>query len=199
MENKDFFILWNKVCEIKDNKDKLLNLYNNQRYKEYTNFILNNDDPESNSIISQISKKIGLKYYSKGNGYYFIDAVFYKGDEDMVPNEPKNKTWKKNNDLRLRKIRIAFEHEMEPETIWQEICHLLTINSDCKVIVTYNFYKRNENKISEKWLEDFQEIMKHPDVSSCPILAIIGDVKENDIIWCGYEISKEDYLKIEWV
>jgi hypothetical protein len=133
MTNKDFFLLWEEVCEL--NKTKILDLYESQKYKDYTKFILNNDQSVKKSIIEQIADKLGLKYYSQGNGYYFIDAVLYK-ENDLLPSNPVNNTWSNVEQPRLRRIRISFEHEMEPNTIWQEICHLLTTNSDNKIIVT---------------------------------------------------------------
>jgi hypothetical protein len=143
MTNKDFFLSWKEICEL--NKTKIINLYENQQYKDYTKFILNNDKSVERPIIEQIAEKLELKYYSQGHGYYFIDAVLYK-ENDLLPSNTTNNTWSNIEQPRLRRIRISFEHEMEPNTIWQEICHLLIVNSDHKIIVTYDFYK-NQIKV----------------------------------------------------
>ena len=91
--------------------------------KEFTKLIIHSDS----SILMDISEDLGLKCYNAD--YYYIDAVFFK-PEDLVPEYP--------NAYYLTDIRIAFEHENDFSSgLFQEVCHLLQVNCDLKVLVAY--------------------------------------------------------------
>jgi len=80
------------------------------------------------NLITLVADKLRLRCYP--NDYYHIDCILYD-DECVVPNIPPNTHW-------FREIRVAFEHENNFKSgLYQEVSHLLLINSDLKVLVTY--------------------------------------------------------------
>jgi len=179
LTNEDFFTAWKEVCI--QNEQILKNSW--YQPTEYTEIIKGGQN--KTSIISQIANKIGLLFL---NEYYSTDVLFYKRN-DVVQNTSKNGTWLDTDGNWLRKIRIAFEHENKIEGIYHEICHLLTISSDLKVVVTY---PNHENHI--KYVEDCQSILNNYDVDNKEILLILGFRNTNeDILWEGYILSTQKY------
>lgn len=157
-----FYIAWCSKVELR--QQELLNTWSNS--KAYTKAIIHSDD----SILMDVSKALGLKCYNAD--YYYIDAVFFQS-EDLVADYPKA--------YYLTDIRIAFEHEnVFNSGLFQEVCHLLQINCDLKVLVAYPpnevdekaeldyLHKiisksRSKNSLSEN--KSFLVIMGHNDLS----------------------------------
>jgi hypothetical protein len=85
----------------------------------------------------------------------------------------------------LKCIKIAFEHENNLKTAYQEICHLLTTNAETKVLVTYA-----EKEQTAKHAEDFCTIMKGETEQN--ILVIFGsyDNAKKVYDWTGYELTQ---------
>lgn len=182
--HQKFFETWCLVC--KNNKKKLLENWNKPPKKYYTPLILKN----KNSITKQIAKKLELEVFHE---YYSHDAVFYT-KSDIVKEYPPNNTWQTTKGCFLTHIKIAFEHE---NTItgkdggYQEICHLLTTNSELKVLIGY----LNEEQ-QKDCAEDFQSIIAGQNDKSQTILLILGDQINNSIIWNGYVLLHDKYEKI---
>jgi hypothetical protein len=190
MENiinqEKFFSIWKTIC--KKNEPQLLKLwYKKNNTTEYTKFILK----DKNSITNQISENLNLNIKHE---YYFVDAIFYK-ESDLVLEKAKNGTWRKTDKgIWLTKFIITLEHENTPfgeRGAYQEICHLLTMNSDLKVLVTYQC----KEKIIEL-VEDLNEIIPANRKDSTPILIIIGYEEENKIIWSAYSLNGLGYSKL---
>ncbi len=116
---KKFYFAW---CDkVNARKKELENTWRNS--KAYTKTIIHSNS----SILMDISETLGFKCYNAD--YYFIDAVFFK-PEDLVPEYPEA--------YYLTDLRIAFEHENDfASGLFQEVCHLLQVNCDLKVLVTY--------------------------------------------------------------
>ncbi len=81
-----------------------------------------------NSVMSEIADKLNLLSYEQD--YYSIDSILYKM-EDKTPEISENSYW-------FRDLRVAFEHENNFKGgLYQEVSHLLIVNCDLKVLVTY--------------------------------------------------------------
>lgn len=116
---RDFYSSWKDV--ITDRQAEVFEHWESRT--AFTNFIIKSDD----SVLLDISKKIGFECYNKD--YYHIDAVFYK-QEDLLPEFSEG--------CYLANIRIAFEHENDFNSgLFQEVSHLLQVNSELKVLVSY--------------------------------------------------------------
>lgn len=114
-----FYFTW---CDKVNSRQKELeNTWGNS--KSYTKTIIHSDS----SILMDIAEALGFKCYNAD--YYYIDAIFFK-PEDLVPEYPQA--------YYLTDLRIAFEHENNfTSGLFQEVCHLLQVNCDLKVLVTY--------------------------------------------------------------
>jgi hypothetical protein len=176
ISNKKFFEAWKNVC--KENEEYLLKISDST--SDYTNFILKKDD----CIITKIAEKFGLETYTE---YYHIDAVLYE-QKYLFESESKNKTWGARTDFCLKRIKVAFEHENNLKTAYQEVIHLLTTDADLKILITY---AKKEN--TKKHAEDFCEIIKSLDNYTKIILVIFGCyIKDKDKFeWVGYELKKD--------
>ena len=182
ISHKKFFDVWCQICK---NEEKVL-LNNWYRRPKKTNIILKN----KNCITSQIAKQLDLEVF---NEYYYHDAVFYI-KSDIVKEYPKNKTWKETGGCFLTTFQVAFEHEniITGKTGgWQEICHLLTTNSELKVLVGY-LPEKKQNGCAE----DFQSIIASQNDKNQSILLILGDQINNSITWNGYILMHDKYEKI---
>lgn len=158
-----FFITWCK--KIDSRIEALKTVWGDS--KAYTKAIIHDDK----SILMDVSDALNYKCYNAD--YYYIDAVLFK-PEDLVLEYPKA--------YYLTDLRIAFEHENDfTSGLFQEVCHLLQVNCDLKVLVTYPpseagekaeleyLHKiikksRNEVKVSEK--NSFLMIMGHNDLTT---------------------------------
>lgn len=114
-----FYLAW--CHKVSSRTQELKNVWGAS--KAYTNTIIHSDS----SIIMDVARALDLKCYNAD--YYYIDAVFFK-PEDLVPEHP--------NAYYLTDLRIAFEHENDFNSgLFQEVCHLLQINCDLKVLISY--------------------------------------------------------------
>lgn len=172
-----FYQSWVKICN--QNKIEFKNKWGGD-FAEYTDMILKND----NSITSQLAKLLGLHV---SHEYYSMDAIFYS-DEDLVINNPKNKTWTKTDGgIWLTSFQIAFEHENRPFGIdgaYQEICHLLTLKANLKVLVTYC-----DKEYLDGFVADLNSAIPRNVLDNTPILIIIGCEDAGEYIWRGYSIQ----------
>jgi hypothetical protein len=171
-----FFKTWLETISIE--KENLLSIWRNA--KLFTPYIKDSE----NSILRQIAEKLNLKCFP--NEYYYIDAIFYL-EEDLVPGRPEGSTW-------VRDIRIALEHENDFNSgLYKEVSHLLIINCDLKILITY--YPQGNH---EPQLEYLHSIISNSRQSkylsdSESFLLIIG--AEKGFIWDGH-VFKEDGWKI---
>ena len=123
-----FFQAW--LDTVNDRRDHLLKIWRNA--KEFTLHIKGGD----NCVIGEVAEKLNLLCYPRD--YYSIDTLLYK-HEDLVHKTIEGTYW-------FRDIRVAFEHENNFKGgLYQEVSHLLMINADLKVLVTYP----NENTETE--------------------------------------------------
>lgn len=173
-----FFDIWKQI--VNQNKQVLLNEW--QNYKKFTSLIKGTD----NSILSQVANKINLCVYERD--YYSVDAIFFNLD-DLCPKIQDETFW-------FRNMQIAFEHENNFYSgLYQEISHLIILNSPLKVLVTY---PDNVNQ-GEKELEYFSEIIKGNRNESQfsegeEILVIYG--YRDDFNWHGYIYNSKNWLKL---
>jgi len=189
ISNEEFFEAWKTVCT--ENEKHLLNISGST--SDYTNFILKKDD----SIITKVAEKFGLETYTE---YYHIDAVLYK-QVDCFESVSEYKTWGKRKDFCLKRIRIAFEHENNLSTAYQEIIHLLTTKADKKIVVTYA-----EKENTEKHAKDFCKIIEKDKNDGQNIMVIFGcyiknedegkDEEKGKFEWIGYELTDKEPKKI---
>lgn len=193
MENiisqEQFYSAWVSIC--KKNETRILNLwYKPEGASEYTDLILKGKD----SITSQIAKLLMLELKHE---YYSVDAIFYR-NIDLVKEKSKNGSWDKTDGgLWLTRFVITLEHENVPfgkSGAYQEICHLLTINSELKVLVTY----QGKDKIL-KLVEDLNDVIPKDKKDKTPILLIVGYEEENKIIWSAYSLNGLSYKIINLV
>lgn len=115
-----FYKAWKDVVYL--NRDMLLPKWRDA--KAFTTIIKGCEE----NLIQQVADKLGLSCYNKD--YYSIDSILYS-DEDLVPETPIGSSW-------FRQVKVAFEHENNfNKNLFQEVSHLLIIQSELKVIVTY--------------------------------------------------------------
>jgi hypothetical protein len=173
-----FFDIWKQITN--DNKQVLLDQW--QNYKNYTSLIKGSE----NSILSQIAIKLNLFVYEKD--YYSVDAIFFNAD-DLCPKIQDKTYW-------FRNLQIAFEHENNFYSgLYQEISHLIILNSPLKVLVTYP----DNIEHGEKELEYFTEIIKgnrnELQFSEKEEILVIYGFRE-DFSWHGYIYKSEGWLKL---
>ncbi len=170
----EFFDVWCTVIE-KNHQGRLL------KPMEYWYNRPNKTAFIENEIYPALADSFNFKYSAP---YYFIDSVFYRhdnsGSTDKVPNTPENVTY-------LRKIRIGLEHEnVFDYKLYQELSHLLLVNCDIKVVVSYP----NNYSIHEVFEELSNTISNHDslNVMNESILLILGkrEIDGDEIFWEGY-------------
>ena len=134
------------------------------------------------SIIKEIADKLHLLCYQ--SDYYWLHTVLYKA-EDLLPDIAKGFYW-------LKDIRVAFEHQPDCRSgLDKEISHLLLMNCDLKVLVTY------PNDDGPQQLEALHKVIKGNRQSKAladdeSLLVIFGS--EADFKWDGY-VYQEDHWK----
>lgn len=126
---RDFYAAWRGVVDKR--KEEIIGAWNTD-LREYTKLVIGSD----NSLLLDVAGHIGMRCYN--TDYYSTDSIFY-ADEDLVPGIQENTWW-------FRGVRIAFEHENNFNSgLFQEISHLLIIDCDLRVLVSYP----NQRKESE--------------------------------------------------
>jgi len=134
------------------------------------------------SIIKEIADNLHLLCYQ--SDYYWLHTVLYKA-EDLLPDIAKGFYW-------LKDIRVAFEHQPDCRSgLYEQISHLLVMNCDLKVLVTY------PNDDGPQQLESLHKVIKENRQSKAlsdeeGLLVIFGS--EADFRWDGY-VYKEDHWK----
>src|ERR1700721_1857293 len=137
ISSQHFFEAW--IDTVQGRREPLLSIWRQPR--AFTSHVKGDD----NSIMKEIADKLDLICYH--HDYYFLDTIFYK-EEDLVPGRPDGSFW-------FRDIRVAVEHENKyNRSLYQEVAHLLIINCDLKVLVTY------PNDHWEGILEYLHEVIK---------------------------------------
>ena len=169
----EFLNIWGNIC--KENIKEIRKCWD--KPGEYTKIILKNENSITFQVAVALKMNIAYEYYS-------VDAIYYN-EKDCVKNNAKNKTWTQTNGgIWLTKFKIVFEHENLPygkNGAYQEISHLMNLNSELKVLVTY----RDKELINE-FIEDLNSIITKDVLDDTPILVIVGYKENNDIIWNGY-------------
>jgi hypothetical protein len=166
-----FFQVWYET--VHNRRERLLEIWRNP--KVYTHYIKNHED----SVLKEIAKKLDLQCFP--HDYYCVDAIFFK-DEDRVP-DIEYATW-------VRDIRVAFEHENNYNSgLYKEVSHLLLINCDLKVLVTY--YPRGDYETELEYLHQIIRGSRQSKTLSDNdgFLFILGG--ENEFEWVG-RVYKED-------
>lgn len=179
--SSNFFYEWFNV--VTSRKKHLLDIW--QKNTTFTNYIKGDD----NSVINEVAEKLNLKCYSID--YYSIDTILYL-PEDKVPNKNPSSIW-------FRDIRVAFEHENNFKGgLYQEVSHLLIVNADLKVLVTYpSEDTTDENTMKE--LKFLHEIISGNRQSKSiseeeSFLIILG--YEKDFEWEALVYKENDWKKI---
>lgn len=184
---KDFFRCWVNAC--KQYPNSLAKIYNEDK-KKYTKLILGNQNYDCNilpGVVSLLNRDFNsdLMLYSYGPGYYYMDAVLYKKIDLIYPQ--MEHIW-------LKKIRIAIEHENNPDYLFCEVAKLLTVMSELKILITYQKYSKEitfENKLKQvhniiSETENASEISKNRE-----FIVIYGYLNsgKNDFEWKGLVFS----------
>lgn len=171
IKSQTFFQVW--LDTVKNRKDHLLKIW--KISKEFTSYIKGDD----NCVIDEVASRLNLLCYPRD--YYSIDTLLYK-QEDLVHKIKEGNFWFKD-------IRVAFEHENNFKSgLYQEVSHLLLINADLKVLVTYP----NEDTADElKYLHEIISSNRQSKLISADesFLLIFG--YEKGFEWEGF-IYKED-------
>jgi hypothetical protein len=169
-----FYKAWLQV--VNEMKSQLVSDWRNP--KRFTNLIKSSEG----CVVEQISNKLNKRCYA--DDYYSIDAVLYC-DEDRVSGMPEGSIW-------LTGMSVAFEHENDIRGIYREISHLLLMNADLRVLVTYP----NDDIDGPEWQRAHSVIKTsrgQKEVSDREsFLVIIG--WETGFQWEGY-VYKEDAWK----
>jgi hypothetical protein len=176
--SKAFFQAWLETVNNERRKSYLLENWTN--LQTYTNHIMGDDD----SVMKEVAKKLNLLCYDYN--YYHSDTILYK-EEDLVEDRPTNTTW-------LRDMRVVFEHEHNFNSgLFQEVSHLLILNSDIKVLVTYPDGDGNGNAKAE--LAFLHRVIKgnrlSKEISDNESFLIIFGYKEN-YKWKGFVFKEGD-------
>jgi len=120
IKSHSFYQAWFNIVYTR--KDHLLKIW--RKSIEFTSYIKGDD----NCVMGEVANKLNLLCYPRD--YYSVDTLLYK-QEDLVHNRNEGQYW-------FRDIRVAFEHENNFKGgLYQEVSHLLVINADLKVLVTY--------------------------------------------------------------
>jgi len=160
LNSNSFLQAW--ISTVESKKEILQNDWRNA--KAFTTLVKGCED----SIMTEVAKQLELKCYAKD--YYSIDTILYD-DEDLVPGIPEKSFW-------FRQIKVAFEHEnFFGAGLYQEVAHLLLINSDLKVLVTYP--SGDETDRMEKL---------HSIIKGCNQQKVLSD-RENFLVILGYETN----------
>jgi hypothetical protein len=173
-----FYEAWTDV--IKQRISEVEELYFGS-YKKYTNFIKGND----NCILNDVANELGLLSYPRD--YYSIDAILYKA-EDRVPGLLDHVYF-------FRDIRVAFEHENDFKSgLFQEVAHLLLMQCDLRVLVTYPnvIDYTNELKLLHELITGnrYSKAIANND----GFLIIFGFDQGNR--WEGFIYKEDDWMKI---
>ena len=121
INSKVFFSAWTNV--IKQRINEVEAIWDGE-LKEYTSFIKGNAD----CILNDVSHELGLLCYP--HDYYSIDSILYAA-EDRISGLGEHNYF-------FRDMRVAFEHEnIFKSGLYKEVAHLLLMNCDLKVLVTY--------------------------------------------------------------
>jgi hypothetical protein len=177
----DFFSAW--LHAVNAHRAELKKIW--RKRSSFTNFIKG----DNNTILKQVSVTLGLSCYPKD--YYSMDAVFYN-KEDRVPETPENSYW-------FHDIHIAFEHENEfNRNLYQEVAHLLLLNAQLHVLVTYPDGGLDYTPTIEI-MEYLHRIISTNRQSTAiseneNFLVIFG--YEADMVWEGYVYKKNGWKQI---
>ena len=171
----DFYREW--INSVTNRKEEMLSIWRNN--KEITLLVTGSE----NSIISEISNKLGLLSYEQD--YYSIDTILYT-KEDLTPKIRENTYW-------FRDIKVAFEHENNVKSgLYQELSHLLTTNCELKVLVSYP----NDADEELPYLHEIIKGTRHSkDISENENFLIIFGF-ENGFEWEGFIYKEDNWRKI---
>lgn len=177
----EFFNLWVQTCTTQFEK----------LYRDWPNPPAFTADILSGptSVMGSIETQLGLQGYSD---YYRLDEVLF-ADEDLVPGIPENQVW-------LRRIRVAFEHEnFFLSGLFQELSHLLITDCDLRVLVSY---PGNEDELNSQ-LSYLHSIVAGTDRASAiaashSLLFIVGwrDTAIGSIDWWAYVYEQPAWRRI---
>lgn len=148
-------------------------------YELYTSLVLKHP----NCILERVARELGLSAYL--SNYYSVDGLLYS-QEDLVPGTPKKQTW-------FRSLSVAFEHENDFRSVYQEIAHLLILRAQLSVVVTYS------PKFDEKRMNYLRSI-----IDPCPhaseldahesFLMILG--RRDPLDWDGYVFKRGGWKRV---
>lgn len=174
---QSFYKTWLDI--VSSRKEHLLKIWRNARV--FTSYIKGDD----NCVIGEIASKLGLLYYPRD--YYSIDCILYK-KEDLVHNLKEGSYW-------FRDMRVAFEHENDFKSgLFKEISHLLLVNADLKVLVTYpNEDTDDQMKYLHEIISGNRQAKFISDDES--FLIIFG--YERGFAWEGFVYKEHDWVQIQ--
>ena len=176
IKSQSFYQAW--LDTVNTRKDHLLKIWRNA--KEFTSYIKGDD----NCLMEEVANKLNLLCYPRD--YYSIDTLLYK-QEDLVHNRNEGSYW-------FRDMRVAFEHENNFKGgLYQEASHLLLVNADLKVLVTYpNEDTTNELKYLHEIISGNRQSKSISDDES--FLIIFG--YETGFEWEGFVYKQDNWKQI---
>lgn len=172
----NFYQSW--LDTVANRKEHLLSIWRNA--KAFTSYIKGDD----NCVIEEVANKLNLLCYPRD--YYSIDTLLYK-QEDLVHKRDEGNYW-------FRDIRVAFEHENNFKGgLYQEVSHLLLVNADLKVLVTYpNEDTTNELQYLHEIISGNRQSKSISDDES--FLIIFG--YESGFEWEGFVYKQDNWKQI---
>ncbi|OLY94342.1 hypothetical protein SAMN05444008_10574 [Cnuella takakiae] len=180
VSSQDFLNAWMNVVNLK--RELLQADWRNA--EAFTSLIKGCED----NIITSVGKLLELKAYT--TDYYSVDSLLYS-DEDLVPDIKPNSYW-------FRQVKVAFEHENHFNSgLYQEVSHLLLINSDLKVLVTYPSNRESTEQRQKEYLHQIingTRIQKQLSEGES-FLLIFG--YENEFSWEAYVYKETGWKTLD--
>jgi hypothetical protein len=175
IKSTDFYREW--INSVTNRKEEMIKIWEDN--EKFTEFVKGSE----NSIITQISNKLGLLSYEQD--YYSIDTILYT-KEDLTPRIKENTFW-------FRDIKVAFEHENNVKSgLYQELSHLLITNCELKVLVAYP----NDSDEELPYLHEIIKGSRHSKEISDKENFLIIFGYENGFEWEGYIYKEDKWTKI---
>jgi hypothetical protein len=177
ISSKLFYGTW--LDTVYKRKDELLKDWRNP--KAYTHLIKGMDG----AIVDDLAQKLDLLCYEKDN--YSLDVTFYD-ENDLTPGIAKGTYW-------FRQISIAFEHEnFFNSGLFQEVSHLLILNTGLKVLVTY---PNGETTAEMNYLHGIISGVHNSEQLSNEESFLLVFGYENNYEWEGFVFKKEGWKELD--
>lgn len=170
----------------------------------YLAAVKNSDHEMTKYIPNMVKKLAGKRDLKIKPEHYRTDFVLHK-DEDRVTQDllPNNTSCVGVDDMKLKRIRIAFEHEnhLDKNGGYKEIAHLMIVNADLKVLMGYGDKGGNNYDAYARDYDCIYRSANPPDFAT-PIL-LIGEYmppedNPSEVKLDAYLIAPCELLQFDW-